>query len=93
MKLNVQTFITQHSNWENILSNAPYYINISRDIMFNHRLIMFKYNQIDSSFNNSIVCECRGLILDEMTLKNIYFGIYFWYCLYILHLKDLDNKS
>ena len=73
MKLNVQTFITQHSNWENILSNAPYYINISRDIMFNHRLIMFKYNQIDSSFNNSIVCECRGLILDEMTLKPISF--------------------
>ncbi len=28
-------------------------------------LVLFKYNQIESPMSDSIVCECRGIILDE----------------------------
>lgn len=70
-KLNIQLFIEQHSDWEKLLSEKPYCISISRDVMFGHRLIMFKYSQIDSDFNVELVRECRGIILDEDTLEVI----------------------
>lgn len=68
-KLCIQKFIEQHSDWEKLLSEKPYCITISRDVMFGHKLIMFKYSQIDSDFNLELVRECRGLILDEDTLE------------------------
>lgn len=70
-KLSIQWFIEQHSDWEKILSEKPYCLNISRDEMFEHKLIMFKYNQIDSDLSIKLVQECRGLILDEDTLESI----------------------
>jgi hypothetical protein len=71
MKTKLQEFIAQHNNWENILSNAPYCIKISRDVKFGKRLILFKYSQQDSDFSNDIVKECRGIILDEDTFEII----------------------
>lgn len=70
-KLNLQWFIEQHSDWENLLGEAPYYIKVSRETMFGRRLVMFKYSQFDSDFMNPLVRECRGLILDEDTLKPV----------------------
>ena len=70
--LGVQKFIKSHPNdWEALLSQAPYCLNISRDQMFGRNLIMFKYNQIDSDFSNDIVKECRGIILDEDTFEPV----------------------
>lgn len=66
-KLNIQWFIEQEDNWEQKLAEKPYCIQISRDKMFGHNLIMFKYSQIESDFNIGLVRECRGLILDEDT--------------------------
>lgn len=66
-KLNLQRFIEQHSDWENLLGEAPYHIKVSRETMFGRRLVMFKYSQFDSDFMNPLVRECRGLILDEDT--------------------------
>ena len=92
-KLNIQLFIEQHADWEKLLSEKPYCITISRDVMFGHRLIMFKYSQIDSDFNVELVRECRGIILDEDTLEVIChsfnkFGNYGEsYC------QDIDWKS
>lgn len=71
MKLKLIDFIKEHSDWEVLLSQAPYCLNISRDQKFGRNLIMFKYNQIESDFSNDIVKECRGIILDEDTLKPI----------------------
>lgn len=71
MKTKLQEFIEQHNDWENILSNAPYCIKISRDVKFGKRLILFKYSQQDSDFSNDIVKECRGIILDEDTFEII----------------------
>ena len=70
-KLLVQQFIQEHPDWENLLKEKPYCITISRDKMFGHNLIMFKYSQIDSNFTNALVRECRGLILDEDTFEVI----------------------
>ena len=69
--LHIQKFITEHSDWEALLQEKPYCITISRDVKFGHNLIMFKYSQIDSDFNEALVRECRGLILDEDTLEPV----------------------
>lgn len=66
-KLDIQYFIEQHPDWEKLLSEKPYCITISRDVLFGKKLVMFKYSQIDSDFSINLVRECRGLILDEDT--------------------------
>lgn len=70
--LKILDFIKHHINdWEEVLQKEPYYLKVSRDICFNRHLVMLKYNQIDSDFNNEIVRECRGLIFDEDTLEPV----------------------
>lgn len=69
--LKVLDYIKAHKNWEELLSQAPYFIKVSRDEMFGKRLVMLKYNQLDSDFNEQIVRECRGLIFDEDSLEPI----------------------
>ena len=59
--LKVIEFINNTPNWREILSEAPYYITIKDDGDFT----LLKYSQIDSDFNNEIVRECRGLIIDK----------------------------
>lgn len=65
MKLKIVDFIKTHSNWEELLTSSPYNLTIKRD----GKLILFKYNQIDSDFNEEICCEARGLILEEGTWR------------------------
>ena len=59
--LEIVKFIHEHEDWENLLSNAPYNLKISWDDGF----VLFKYNQINSDFNEKICREARGLILDS----------------------------
>jgi hypothetical protein len=70
-RLLIQDFIKNNKDWEKILINPPYCINISRDRVFNHDLVLFKYDQQNADFNNPIVRECRGLILDENSFEKI----------------------
>lgn len=71
-KLKVQQFIEDHKdNWEELLSNAPYSLTISRDVFHHKNLLMLKYNQCESDFNNEIVRECRGLIFDADTFEPV----------------------
>ena len=65
MELKIVNFIKSHSNWEELLTSSPYNLTIKRD----GKLILFKYNQISSDFNEEICCEARGLILEEGTWK------------------------
>ena len=68
--LKVLEFIQAHRNdWEELLSKEPYFLKVSRDNVFNHRLVMLKYNQLDSDFHEEIVRESRGLIFDEDSLE------------------------
>ena len=48
--LKVLELIKAHKDWEILLSQEPYCIKVSRDEMFGKRLVMLKYNQIDSDF-------------------------------------------
>ena len=70
-KLAIQWFIEQHLDWEKLLSEKPYALVISRDEMLGKKLVMFKYNMVDSDMSLKLVQECRGLILDEDTLELI----------------------
>lgn len=54
-------FIEEHKDWEYILTNKPYCLKIQRDDQY----VLFKYNQIESDFNNPIVQEARGIIFKE----------------------------
>lgn len=92
-KLNIQLFIEQHADWEKLLSEKPYCITISRDVMFGHRLIMFKYSQIDSDFNVELVCECRGIILDEDTLEVVSYAFDKFGNVNESYVPTLDAKS
>lgn len=47
-----------------------YAIKTSRHRKYDN-LVLFKYNQIESPFAEKIVCECRGVILDESNDWNI----------------------
>ena len=41
-RLDIQTFIDQHADWEKLLAEKPYCITITRDEMLGKKLIMFK---------------------------------------------------
>ena len=92
-KLCIQKFIEEHADWEKLLSEKPYCITISRDVMFGHRLIMFKYSQIDSDFNIELVRECRGIILDEDTLEVISYAFDKFGNVNEPYVPTLDAKS
>lgn len=70
MELKIVDFIKAHSNWEELLASSPYNLTIKRD----GKLILFKYNQINSDFNEEICREARGLILEEGTWKVVRFA-------------------
>ena len=59
--LKVISFIKENQNWREILSSEPYSLLINDDGNFT----ILKYSQINSDFNNEIVRECRGLIIDK----------------------------
>ena len=70
--LKLQEFIQANKNdWEEMIAKEPYFIKVSHESFAGHRLIGFKYNQIDSDFNQELVRECRGIILDEDSLEPI----------------------
>lgn len=63
--LNLQTFIHENENWRELISEKPYCIKVTEK----GNLVCFKYSQIDSNFNEPLVRECRGIILEKNTWK------------------------
>ena len=59
-------FCMTHDNWEELLTQAPHSLKISEDGPY----VMFKYNQIESDFNNPIVREARGIIFRKGEWNN-----------------------
>lgn len=72
-KLAIQWFIEQHKDWETVLSEKPYCLNITKDTFNGQNLVMFKYSQVDSDFSIPLVKEARGLILDADTNEIVSF--------------------
>lgn len=89
MKLRIQEFINTHSNWKELLSNAPYNLKIS----YKNGLYCFKYNQINSDFSNPIVCEARGLILDAKTFKVVCCPFFKFFNIDESHAAKIDWKN
>lgn len=71
----VLKFIQEHPNdWEQILSAEPYHMSVKHydgKELINQNLVMLSYNQIFSDFHNPIVRECRGIIIDKVTMKAV----------------------
>lgn len=61
--MEIINFIKNNSDWKEKLSNPPYCLIIKEK----DNLIMFKYNQAKSDFNEKICREARGLILEKDT--------------------------
>lgn len=59
--LQIQKFMQEHENWAELLAAEPYNLKISYD----GNLVMFKYNQLTADFHLPIVCEARGIILEN----------------------------
>ena len=93
-KLDIQLFIEQHPNdWEKILSEKPYSLAISREQWNGMNLLMLKYSQIDSDFNEPIVRECRGLILNEDTNEIVSFPFTKFFNFGEVHAAKIDWKT
>lgn len=62
-------FIRENENWEELLAGAPYYVKVKRKQFENcsRALVKFCYDQRISDFSIPLVCECRGVILEEGT--------------------------
>ena len=54
-------FIREHSDWEDLLSNAPYYLKIKHDGPYT----MLSYQQFVSDLSIHIVQQARGIVIDE----------------------------
>ena len=89
-ELKVQRFIREHSDWEKILSEKPYSISISRDSVFGKDLVMLKYSQIDSDFSDPVVCECRGLVLEDKTFEVVECPYFKFFNAHEPHAANID---
>ena len=68
--MKLQKFILNNPDWEEKLSDYPYYLTIKRKDGY----VLFKYNQQLSDFNNEIVREARGIIFREKDWKCVCHG-------------------
>lgn len=72
--LDIQNFILNNKNWDEMLAAAPYFLRIKRK----NNLIMFNYTQ-GISQSCEIVNESRGLILEDKTFKVVRYMFYRFY--------------
>ena len=68
MSLKVQEFLRNGGTLEKL--DSIYAISAKRHLIYPN-LVLLKYNQIDSNFNDLLVRQCRGLILDEKDDWNV----------------------
>ena len=91
--LHIQKFITEHSDWEKLLSEKPYCLHITKDNFNGKNLVMFKYDQIESDMSLPIVQECRGLILDFDTNEIVSFPFKKFFNAGETNAAEIDWKS
>lgn len=89
MKLALQNFIINNSNWKELLTSAPYNLKITEE----DNLVLFKYSQIDSDFSNPIVKESRGIILEKDTWNIIAYAFNKFFNFGEIYADDIDWDS
>lgn len=88
--LELQKFLMEHpEDYETILTQKPYCLKIKHD----GKLVLFKYDQIESDFSEPIVCEARGIILEEQTWKVIRLAFYKFFNYGEQYAADIDWDS
>lgn len=88
--LELQKFILKNpNNWEDLLSNSPYYLKIKRK----DGLVIFNYNQIKSDFSLVIVKESRGVILEEKTWRVVRLSFYKFFNYGEVYADTIDWSS
>ena len=85
--------IAHKDTYQTILAEKPYCIEIKSDSIYNHDLILFKYNQIESDFSQPFVKLCRGLVLDAHTFDPIVFPFVKFHNFGEIHADNIDWKS
>ena len=70
--MKVIDFIKNHANAKKLLTEKPYCISVKEDDDY----MLLKYDQINSDFNEEIVRECRGLVIDKHTLEPVALSFY-----------------
>lgn len=60
-------FMRVHANWRELLAAPPYCLRIVE----NEDLVLFKYTMGRSGYDEPLVLECRGLIVDKATLQPV----------------------
>lgn len=91
--LEIQKFIREHFDWEQLLAQKPHCIGVQKDRMLGRNLILLKYSQIDSDFNLPLVRECRGLILDRDTLEPVCVPFFKFFNAGESHADEIDWKT
>lgn len=91
--LEIQKFIKNNPNWEKLLVDKPYCLNITKDHVNGRNLVMFKYNQIDSDLSIKLVQQCRGLILDLDTFEIVSYAFDKFFNYEEPYAADIDWKS
>lgn len=64
LRLKIEQFMFDNPNdWEEKLKKSPYNLIADED----NDYVLFKYNQLESDFNQPLVKECRGIVIDKKT--------------------------
>lgn len=71
--LQTQKILIENNNWKEILSSAPYNLKIVEKTLNGVDYVLLKYNQIESSFYEEVVKECRGIIFRKNDWKVVCF--------------------
>ena len=95
-ELNIQRFIRENEKngktfeeIKQILSESPYFIKTSEK----GNLVLFKYSQLNSDFNEPICGESRGLILEKDTWKVVRYAFDKFFNIHESHAAEIDWKS
>src|SRR5574344_1881444 len=87
MELQLLDFIKQNKeNWKEVLQKKPYSLIVKEDDDY----ILLKYNQLESDLSNSIVQECRGIILRKSDLKVVCFPFKKFFNYHEPNAADID---
>lgn len=65
--LELERFLKENNNWEELLTNEPYNLKVKRDGNY----VMLSYDQIRSDFSSVLVQQARGIIFKESTLEPV----------------------
>ena len=87
--LALQDFIMKNENWKEKLSNPPYSLIIKEK----DSLVLFKYTQGVSDFNEPICNEARGIILEKGTWKVVRIAFNKFFNLGEEHAADIDWET